>query len=253
MNIQRRRICISLLICLVFVGCLQQPPTFTKCWFYTYQTDFNTKNESGLTPASFLCIRKDGTYTRDFGIFDYGHWEMKEGSINLASKRNQTAGLKIISLSGNELTVDIEGQKINLDGQPFPSDNSSEDPFSIENNQWRIPASQKENEQVLRKRLLNHCRFWEVYFTWALKTNQETVDVRSTPTLIKIYGNGFTLKPVADQPARWRAYFFDDEDCQKAYDIMANIVSREDIAIPNTDHKYKMFIGIFQQLEIALK
>jgi hypothetical protein len=253
MHNRKLRICISLLIFLTFVGCLQQNPTVTQCWFYTYQTDFNTSNENGLTPASFICIRKDGTYTKDFGTFDYGHWTRKDGLINLLSQRNQSESLKIISLSANEMTIDINSEKINLDAQMLPSDKSSEDPFSIENNQWRIPASQKENEQALRKRLSNHCRFWEVYFSWALKTNQETVDVRSTPTLIKIYGNGFTLKPVTDQPGRWRSYFFDDEDCQKAYDIMKNIVFKRDIALAHTDNKYKMFIGAFQQLETALK
>jgi hypothetical protein len=248
-----RSICIFLLIGLTFSGCLQQKPAVAKCWFYTYQTDFNTKNENGLTPASFLCVRKDGTYTRDFGIFDFGHWVLKDRVINLASQRNQNASLKIILLSEKEMTIDINGKTINLDGHTLPPGKSSEDPFSIENNQWRIPASQKENEQALRKRLSNHCRFWEVYFTWALKTNQETIDVRSTPTLIKIYGNGFTLKPVTDQPGRWRSYFFDDEDCQKAYDIMADIVSKRDIALAHTDNKFKMFIGAFQQLEAALK
>jgi hypothetical protein len=253
MHNKRLSICIFLSICLTFAGCIQQRPTVTKCWFYTYQTDFNTKNNNGLTPASFLCIRKDGTYTRDFGTFDYGHWTLENGVISLVSQRNQNENLKVIALSANEMTIDINGEKINLDGQTLPADKLSEDPFSIDNNQWRIPASQKENEQALRKRLSNHCRFWEAYFTWALKTNQETVDVRSTPTLIKIYGNGFGIKPLADQPGRWKSYFFDEEDCQKAYDIMKDIVSKDDIALSHTDNKYKMFIGAFQQLEIALK
>lgn len=232
---------------------MQQKPTVAKCWFYTYQTDFNSKNDNGLTGASFLSIRSDGSYTRDFGTFDYGHWVLKDSVISLMSQRNQNENLKIISLSSDEMAVDINNQKINLEGQTTPPGKSSEDPFSIANNTWRIPASQKENEQALRKRLSDHCRFWETYFTWALKTNQETVDVRSTPTLIKIYGNGFTLKPLSDQPGRWKSYFFDEEDCQKAYDIMENIVSNDHITISHTDNKYKMFIGIFQQLETALQ
>ena len=252
MNKKRFIICIFMSF-LFFTACVQRKPTIAKCWFYTYQTDFNTKNDDGYPAASFLCINKDGTYTRDFGTFDYGMWTLKDKEISLVSQRNQSENLKIVTLAANEMTVAINSEKINLDGQPLPSDQSSENPFSFENNQWRVPASQKENEQALRKRLRNHCRFWEVYFTWALKTKQETIDVRSTPTLIKIYGNGFTLKQLADQPGRWRSYFFDEEDCQKAYDILANIVSKREIAIPHTDNKYKMFIGMFQQLETALR
>jgi len=244
---------IFLFLYLSFTGCLQQNPTVTKCWFYTYQTDFNTKNDNGLTPASFLCIRKDGTYTRDFGTFDFGHWTLKDGVINLISQRNQNVNLKIISLGVNDMALDMDGKKINLDAQTLPSEKSSEDPFSVENNQWRIPASQKEDDQALRKRLSNHCRFWEAYFTWALNTKQQTVDVRSTPTIIKIYGNGFTLKPLTDQPGRWKSYFFDDDDCQKAYDILKDILSKHDIALAHTDNRYKMFIGAFQQLVSALQ
>jgi hypothetical protein len=35
-------------------------------WFYTYTQGGDT--DSLLTPASFLELRKDGTYTRDFGF-----------------------------------------------------------------------------------------------------------------------------------------------------------------------------------------
>jgi len=245
--------CIFFFICLTFIGCLQQRPTVVKCWFYTYQTDFNSKNDNGLTGASFLSLRKDGSYTRDFGTFDYGHWVLKDSVISLMSQRNQNENLKIISLSADEMAVDINNEKINLDGQTIPPGKPSEDPFSIENNKWRIPASQKENEQAIRKRLSNHCRFWEIYFTWALKTNQETVDVRSTPTLIKIYGNGFTLKPLSDQPGRWKSYFFDEEDCQKANDIIKSLFDKHDIAWAHTENKYKLFISAFQQLQQLLK
>jgi hypothetical protein len=58
---------------------------------------------------------------------------------------------------------------------------------------------------------------------------------------------------VREQPGRWRSYFFDEDDCQKAYDITKNILSRGDIALAHTDNKYKMFIGAFQQLETALR
>jgi hypothetical protein len=164
MHNKRVSTCILFSISLIFVGCVQQKPEVTKCWFYTYQTDFNTKRDDGLTPASFLCIRKDGTYTRDFGTFDYGHWILQNQVISLRSQRNQSENLKVITLLANEMTIDVNGEKINLDGQALPTDKPAEDPFSLENNQWRIPATQKESEQALRKRLSNHCRFWEAYF-----------------------------------------------------------------------------------------
>jgi hypothetical protein len=140
----------------------------------------------------------------------------------------------------------------NFESQPLPSQ-SAEDPFSRENNRWRIPALRKETDMEIRDRLRNHCQFWEVYFNWALKYELRTVDVRSTPTLIKIYGNGFTLKPFEALPAQWRSYFFDDEDCKKANQQIKDLFENRTIAWAHTDNKYKMFIGTFQQMEQYLK
>jgi hypothetical protein len=98
-------------------GCTLVSDPIPHLWFFTYTQGGET--DSLLTPASFLELRKDGTYTRDFGRFDYGKWVYKD---------------KILYLH-------------------------------------------------------NHCQFWETYFTWALKNELATIDVRSTPTAIKIYGN----------------------------------------------------------------
>jgi len=246
-------ICFALFVIIFFDACLPDRPTIAKCWFYTYQTDFSVAQNKGLTPTSFLCIRENGSYTRDFGVFDYGNWTFDNKSLVLTSKRNQSTTLKMESLKTHEMSFEMDGKKMNFDAQPLPSSNISEDPFALDNNLWRIPASKKENEEAIRERLRNHARYWEVYFTWALKTNQEALDVRSTPTPIKIYGNGFTLKSVEDEPGRWKSYFFDEEDCRRADEILKNIVEQHNIALAHTDNKYKMFIGIFQQLETALK
>jgi len=84
-------------------------------------------------------------------------------------------------------------------------------------------ASKKENREEIKHRLLNHCMFWERYFSWALENNLSSIDVRSTPSLIKIYGNGFALKPANELPAVWKSYFFDEEDCAEANGIIEEI------------------------------
>jgi hypothetical protein len=244
---------LSILSLILFIGCIREKPDISKCWFYTFETDFKTDSKNGLTPASFLCLQKDGTYTRDFGIFDFGRWTYIGNRLILTSLRNQTSSLEIKSLKTDEMTIGVEGEIMNFEGQVLPSERTSESPFSLENNQWRIPAAQKENEEALRRRLYSHCRFWEKYFTWALNTHQTYIDVRSTPSPIKIYGNGFTLKKIDDEPGRWKTYFHDEEDCKKANEILENIFTKHEIALAHTDNKYKMFIGAFQQLENILK
>ena len=58
----------------------------------------------------------------------------------------------------------------------------------------------------IRKRLYDHCQFWESYFKWAQDKKLDIVDVRSNPTPIKIYGNGFGLKSFDDPPTQLKSF-----------------------------------------------
>jgi len=108
--------------------------------------------------------------------------------------------LVLNGVNAKDLQLTIDKRTCNFESLPL-SANETEDPFSGYNNKWRQPATHKESDGEIRARLYNHCQFWETYFTWALKNELQTVDVRSTPTAIKIYGNGFTLKLFEDLPS----------------------------------------------------
>lgn len=241
-----------LVLCLsIFSGCITKRPNPERIWFYV-----DSKNLSeayvAISPASFLNLEPGGTYTRDFGKFDYGRWELKEGTLHLISSSDQTSAYPIKFPSGTELQIKTPEETIlNFEGKFVSSTTSS--PFSLQNNQWRIPAKQKETEEQIRSRLLNHCLFYESYFRWALDNGITQIDVRSTPSLIKIYGNGFTLKPYNELPDPWKRLFFDEEDCQKANAIIKDIFDRSDIAWANTDNKFRMFASAFQQLQQLIK
>ena len=240
-------VCISILFLLTLTGCIFPVKPGSHVWFYTFGSGPGTDT---LTPVSFLELRPDGSFSQDFGSFAYGRWEQKDQQLFLTDQRHKTLIYTISDLASKEMALVIARGRIgHFDGKPLPSANPLEDPFSVDNNQWRIPATHKESEGEIRQRLYNHCRFWEKYFAWALDNKLDIVDVRSTPTAIKIYGNGFGLKPFDDLPARWKAFFFDDADCRKANDILADIFHHQTIAWGNTDSKYKMFLGAFQQLE----
>ena len=221
-------------------------------WFYSYGSGPDPAGQ--LTPASFLELRPDGSYTLDFGKYEYGSWTRKEDQLFLTNQQHATYiyALKLATPKEMELVIG-KNRTGHFESRPSPPANPAEDPFSASNNRWRLPATHKETEAEIRKRLYNHCQFWEYYFTWALEKKLDMVDVRSTPTAIKIYGNGFGLKPFEDLPPRWKAFFFDEEDCRKANEIIGDIFRRQTIAWANTDSKYKMFIGAFQQLEQYLR
>ena len=219
-------------------------------WFFTHSSSIIPGDEMEATPASFLYLMPDNTYTRDFKKFEHGHWKRKDSLLLLVSDQKTTTSFPIRLIFGKELSLKgAEGSLLNFEKQPAKFSSSAETPFSLENNQWRIPAVKKESDEEIKGRLRNHFKFHEVYFKWALDAKLSSVDVRSTPSPIKIYGNGFALKNFEELPASWRSYFYDEEDCQKANNMIKEIFEKENIAWAQTDNKYKMFISAFQQLE----
>lgn len=236
-----------------YVACNPFANKQPELWFYTHSVIGNAGNDSLLTPASFLYLENDGSYTRDFNTFDYGHWIKKGNQLVLTNAANITTSLLIKNRGSNEMQL-ISGKSIgNFEAQPSFFTSSQMNPYSLTNNNWRIQATQKETEQQIKQRLYNHCKFWEAYFTWALENDLPVIDVRSTPTPIKIYGNGFELKRFKDLPVKWRSYFYDSADCKKANDIIQEIFDHGNIAWARTDNKYKMFIAAFQQIEQHLR
>ena len=223
----------------------------TGVWFYTF-TKGALSSEYSLTPASFLCLDPDKTYTMDFGKFEYGKW-MRNGDTLILNTVTGNTEVFVINNKGKDMELSPEpGVLCDFELQPYSFDKNVPAPFSLQDNQWRIKATRKETPAAIRARLVNHCRFWKDYFTWALNNNIASVDVRSIPTPVKIYGNGFALKNMEDLPAGWKNYFFDSADCEAANNMIAYVFAHNDIAWAHTDNKYKMFTGAFEQLQQML-
>lgn len=233
-------------------GCSLFVNPLTRLWFYTYGTGTAEGTDTSLNPSSFLELRPDGSYTRDFGTFQYGSWVKKDHQIILTSHDHQVTTLPFTMPESGDMKVTLTGGYVaDFESRSIPS--KTNDPYSLTNNRWRMQATHKETDREIRERLHNHCQFWEAYFRWALDNKLAEVDVRSTPTPIKIYHNGFTLKPFGDLPPEWVGYFYDKEDCQKANDMLKNIFERKSIAWANTDNPYKMFLSAFQQMSNYLR
>ena len=243
-----------LVLFLLITGCLsgcQNKSGISQLWFYTYSSDPDPDKNS-LTPANFLELRNDKSFTSDLGKFQSGHWDFKDQQLFLHADNGEINILLVNFLKSKEMQVQTGNAKAaNFDGQPVPE--IVKDPFSRSNNLWRKTATAKETDEQLKSRLRNHCSFWVSYFNWALDNELTTVDVRSTPSPIKIYGNGFTIKPYNDLPDTWKGYFYDSVNCARASTILEDIVRTHTIALPHTDNKYKLFISAFQQMQHLLK
>jgi len=250
---------IAAILCCLFIvftstHCGIQQNSIEKLWFYTHSAGTLTDRDTLLNPASFISLNKDGTYVFDLEKFEYGTWRREGNTLLFNNSRKHKSSISIESLSAKEIQLAISDfTPANFESQPGKFKSPNENPFSIESNLWRVQADKKESDEQLRMRLLNHLHFWELYFSWALDNGLSTIDVRSTPTLVKIYGNGFALKTFDQLPLKWKTYFFDEDDCRKANDMLTKVFQASDIAWAHTDNKYKMFISAFQQLQQKMK
>jgi hypothetical protein len=238
----------------IFLYSCQYSTIKGRVWFYTHHSGKDPDADSLFNHASFLKLNPDGSYSRDFGHFDYGTFQVKEKEILLTSSANNSCSLHINYLSGKELQLGLPGGPLeDFEGQSAIITDPKLDPFSKQNNLWRIKPAAKESDRNIKLRLQNHFNFWELYFSWAFEKNIDYIDVRNTPTLLKIYGNGFTLKPYGELPPAWKNCFYDEEDCLKASEMVKAVFQRKDISMPNIKNKYKMFIAAFQQMNQSMQ
>jgi len=177
--------------------------------------------------------------------------------ILLKNKLGGERKILVYGTTGKELRIDTDPANTDdnvevFEGYTNPFAGTDEDPFGAFNNKWRIKATAKEGEQGVRKRLLNHFRYWEKYFNWGVKMDIKYLDVRSLPGPLKLYGNGFELIPVEQWADEWRNYFYDKEDMLIAFNLLHEFFQNEHIAWPKTDDKFKQFISAFQQLQQKL-
>ena len=238
-------------ILLSLTACNPFEKDLSGVWFYAPSAQ-RSKKDSLLTATSFLQLQGNGTYTSDLGHYDHGSWTTEADALVLTNSKGKTIRLPIEKHTKHELRLFANENRV-VSFDKYPAASGDTNPFSQANNRWRIPARQPESDAEIKARLYNHCRFWETYFTWALKNEVDQIDVRSTPTPIKIYGNGFGLKKFDELPYDWRQYFYDTTDCRKADQMLKDIFRKRNIKWPETDVTYEKFISAFKQLQDQLK
>lgn len=252
-----RKLLLLLIMIASFCGCNSAKNRLCKVWFFTHN-ESGKVDEKVINMASFLYVQPDGKYTAYLAAFESGTWELKDQILTLISNEKKVTRLNIRSVKEDELQLmfasDMRMPELyTFDGFDAPKGKDADNPFSARNNQWRVPPARKESDEEIAERLRNHFHFWEKYFSWGIQIDKSTLNVRSTPTLLKLYGNGFELKPFDQLPEQWMHFFYDTADCQRANDKMHTLFTTDDIDWPETKHRYKLFIAAFQQLQQKIK
>ncbi len=251
---------LCLLVC-ALVSCSSPKDPLAKVWLYNEdqtkeQIIENASVYGGvknheLTAAHFIDLQPDGTYSSYLGSFESGKWYFKNQHLILVNRKKQILELMVHKIGQKELvcTDKMKRTVYRFEGHPNVFSSAAQNPFVPQNNQWRIKAGQKETDAELRGRMKNHFRFWEHYFAWALENKIAYLDVRSTPSLLKMYGNGFELQYYEYLLPEWKNNFYDTADCRTAYENLYYKMYEKNIQWPDTKNRFEGFVSAFRQLQ----
>jgi hypothetical protein len=225
----------------------------SKAWIY--QEDENTEGDGRLSGASFIDLQKDGTYTCNLEDYQWGKWYRKKEKLVLVNNRGRIYDFKIESAEKDKLVLldKIEGRKLSFAGFSNRFDTPGDNPFSRQNNRWRLKASGPETDQEITARLKNHFTYWEKYFAWGHDVNAKSLDVRSLPSPIKMYGNGFELLHPTQQSTGWTKTFYDTSDCRKAYEKLYYAMYRTKVKWMKSKNRYEKFADAFRQVNGGIR
>ena len=258
------RLCYLLIFSIILFSCKsrEEETSFEKVWFYDDDlsaekqmeniSKYGGNSEYSFSAASFLNLQPEGKFTSYFTAFDYGTWKLQQDSTLVLTSHNKGKLLLEVKMLNPKqmICVNKSNEKVyrfNGFANEFSSD--AESPFSINNNLWRVKAGHKESDAELSSRLKNHFRWWEKYFSWGLNNKLKVIDIRSTPSVLDMYANGFELKYYDYQFPEWKNIFYDTSNCWRAYEMVYYQMYKKDIDWPKTKNRFEGYVSAFKQLQ----
>ena len=253
-----------LVFSIIFFSCKsgEEEASFEKVWFYDDDLSAEKQSENiskygggseyCFSAASFLNLQPEGKFTSYFTAFDYGNWKLQQDSILVLTSHNKGKLLLEVKMLNPKqmICVNKSNEKVyrfNGFENEFPSD--AESRFSIKKNLWRVKAGHKKSDAELSSRLKNHFRWWERYFSWRLKNRLQGIDIRSTPSVLDMYANGFELKYYDYQFPEWKNIFYDTSNCWRAYEMVYYQMYKKNIDWPKTKNRFEGYVSAFKQLQ----
>jgi len=124
----------------------------------------------------------------------------------------------------------------------------SKDPYSKENNWWRIKPRQPESDEQITRRVLNHLTFWQLLFHDADEYNRPYVAYNWFASPLVVASNGVVMKLYNDVKNEWDQNFYDSVQAHEGYELMRKCFSKK-IKYLETDNKYLRNEDIIKQLK----
>lgn len=214
------------------------------------------ENSAFEIPYRSFSFSTKGSFIKNWrSTFDYGTWIYDDAAkiltlTNLIDRNKDV--YKIARLAFDELVLVNTGvnSKTNLKfiGAGLRLKNANDEPFCIENNQWRIKPLQKETEPEVHQRLKKNLNFFLLFYKSVLAKDEKSVSFWGLPSSFKWYGGGIFLKKEKELKEDWINCFYNKEQAMQAYHIAEKLMDVKYTWPKGEQNWLKLNLSVLEQM-----
>ncbi|MBL0146860.1 MAG: hypothetical protein IPP48_15205 [Chitinophagaceae bacterium] len=138
---------------------------------------------------------------------------------------------KIASIATDELNVVNKGINSSTVIKFLSSEKAlkvmADEPFHINNNQWRIKPAHKETDAEVKLRLKENLQFFVLFYSAAIAKDDRVISFYGLPGCLKWYGGGIYMKDKNELNDEWINCFYNKEQALKAYTLMEKVMDKK--------------------------
>ena len=194
-----------------------------------------TESSQMEIPYRSLCFSANGTFFKNpRNSFDYGTWQYDDATKTITINNSIEKGkdvYKIAKIAYDEMTLvntgigSITNLKFIAPGKRYK--NASDEPYSLQNNRWRIKPTSKESDSAIHQRLRENLYFFILFYKSALAKEDKAVSFWGLPSCFKWYGGAIFIKKKDELKDNWINCFYNKDQAMQAYALADKLLSQK--------------------------
>jgi len=108
----------------------------------------------------------------------------------------------------------------------------NEDPFYPQNNRWRFRPRTAESKEQIRARVKACVHFYYLFFKDNKQKHSDDISFIGLPKCFVWYDGGIGMASPAELDLKWKQCFYSDDQAEKGYDLVKNVLSKHLIKWP---------------------
>ena len=194
-----------------------------------------TESSQMEIPYRSLCFSANGTFFKNpRNSFDYGTWQYDDATKTITINNSIEKGkdvYKIAKIAYDEMTLvntgigSITNLKFIAPGKRYK--NASDEPYSLQNNRWRIKPTSKESDSTIHQRLKENLYFFILFYKSALAKEDKAVSFWGLPSCFKWYGGAIFIKKKDELKDNWINCFYNKDQAMQAYALADKLLSQK--------------------------